>query len=437
MNSQTFSLLFTLIFVGFLLFKIGLELWLKTRQIRNVMRHRSAVPPEFAQKITLEAHQKAADYTVAKVRYDMILLFIAAIVLLGFTLFGGFQWLSSTLTQTFGQGMAYQLALIVAVFAITTLIDLPSDYYFQFVLERKFGFNKMSVGLWLHDLAKNIALMLGLFLPLVWLILFLMEKSGTYWWLYAWMVWCIFSLVLVGFLWPHVIAPWFNKFWALEDPVLRPRLEALLQRVQFAAKGLFVTDGSRRSSHSNAYFSGFGPKRKVVLYDTLIAQLTPAQLESVLAHELGHFKLKHSIKRMVILLGMSLPFMALLGYLKQQTWFYEGLGVTPILTAPDANNAMALLLILFTLPVFTFVLGPLASIGSRKHEFEADAFAAQHTDANDLISSLVTMYEENASTVTPDPLHSIFYDSHPPAAIRIGHLQQLLQSQQSQQLAQN
>lgn len=428
MNSQTFSLLFTLIFVGFLLLTICLKLWLNSRHIRHILQHRAAVPADFAQKISLPAHQKAADYTVAKTKLGLILLFVNALVLLGFTLFGGLQWLSATLVQALGQGMLYQMALIVAFSAITSLIDLPSDYYNQFVLEEKFGFNKMSLGLWLSDLVKNTVLGAALGLPLVWLVLFLMEKSGTYWWFYAWLAWCAFAL-LMQVLVPTVIAPMFNKFTPLQDEALRKRIEGLMQRVGFAAQGLFVMDGSKRSAHSNAYFSGFGAKKRVVFFDTLLQRLSPAEVEAVLAHELGHFKLKHIIKRIVTLFALSLAFLAGLGYLKEQAWFYEGLGVTPILTSPDGNNAMALLLFMLVLPVFTFVLSPLTSIGSRKHEFEADAFAAQHANAADLISSLVKMYEENASTVTPDPLHSTFYDSHPPAAIRIGRLQQLQQSQ--------
>jgi STE24 endopeptidase len=385
--------------------------------MRHVLAHRAAVPAEFAAKIPLSAHQKAADYTVAKTRFGLISLLFSSVVLIGFTLMGGLQWLAIQLAPIAGFGMIGQLSLLVAFALISGLLDLPFDIYRQFVLEQRFGFNKMSFGLWLGDLLKGALVGAVIGLPLAWVVLTLMEKSGSLWWLYAWLVWSGFQLLMMV-LFPTVIAPLFNKFSPLEDVSLKTRIEGLMTRVGFASKGLFVMDGSKRSAHGNAYFSGFGANKRIVFFDTLLERLAPQEIEAVLAHELGHFKLKHIVKRIVVMFAVSLGFLALLGYLKDQAWFYQGLGVDPILS----SNAMALILFMLVLPVFTFVLSPLTSISSRKHEFEADAFAATHSNANDLVSALVKMYEDNASTLTPDPLHSAFYDSHPPASVRIRQL---------------
>jgi STE24 endopeptidase len=340
-------------------------------------------------------------------------------VLVGFTLLGGLQWLSEQISTLAGDGMVYQIGLIVAVMLISSVIDLPFDYYKQFTLEEKFGFNKMKPSLFFTDLIKNTVVSALIGLPLIWVILSVMEKAGDLWWLYAWGIWCVFQIFMLAF-YQSVIAPLFNKFTPLEDASLQTRIEGLMQRVGFASKGLFVMDGSRRSAHGNAYFSGFGAAKRIVFFDTLLARLAPSEIEAVLAHELGHFKLRHVIQRIAIVFALSLGFLALLGYLKNQLWFYQGLGVTPMLNA--SNDAMVLILFMLSLPVFTFLLSPLTSIRSRKQEFEADAFAAQHSNAQDLISALVKLYEDNASTLTPDPLHSAFYDSHPPASIRVQRL---------------
>ncbi len=413
------SLAFSILFVGFLLGTITLRFWLATRQMRHVAAHRNAVPAQFAERIPLASHQKAAAYTIAKTRFGLLQLVASSAVLVGFTLLGGLQWLSATLLQLSTGGMVYQLALLIAFAAISGLIDLPFDYYKQFVLEQRFGFNKMTRGLFFVDLIKGILLGAAIGLPLIWVILTLMEKSGTLWWFYAWLVWSGFQLLMLV-LFPTVIAPLFNKFTPLTDDGLRQRIEGLMQRVGFASQGLFVMDGSKRSAHGNAYFSGFGSAKRIVFFDTLLARLAPAEIEAVLAHELGHFKLKHIVKRIMMMFALSLGFLALLGFLKTQSWFYTGLGVEPNLGV--SNDAMVLILFMLVLPVFTFVFAPLTSIGSRKHEFEADAFAATHTDAHDLVSALVKLYEDNASTLTPDPLHSAFYDSHPPATARINKL---------------
>ena len=416
-----YSHAFSILFVAFIVLTLIVRFWLASRQIRHVLAHRNAVPAEFAERIPLAAHQKAADYTVARTKFGLLALLVNTLVLIGFTLLGGLQWLSEQIFALTGPGMVYQLVLLGAFALISGVIDVPFDYYKQFKLEQSFGFNKMTRGLFFGDMIKSTVLGTAIGLPLVWVVLTLMEKSGGMWWLYTWLVWSGFQLLMMV-LYPTVIAPLFNKFTPLADQSLKERIEGLMTRVGFASKGLFVMDGSKRSAHGNAYFSGFGANKRIVFFDTLLSRLQPHEIEAVLAHELGHFKLKHIIKRIVMMFALSLGFLALLGYLKTQLWFYTGLGVDPLALAGQTNDAMVLLLFILALPVFTFLFGPLTSISSRKHEFEADAFAAQHTDARDLVSALVKMYEDNASTLTPDPLHSAFYDSHPPASVRIRQL---------------
>jgi STE24 endopeptidase len=413
------SLGFSVLFVVFFALTLGVRFWLANRHIRHVLRHRASVPAEFAPKVPLAAHQKAADYTVARTRLGIASMLWGGVVLIGFTLLGGLQALSVALLGLTGPGMTHQMALVVAFAIVSGLLDLPFDWYRQFVLEQRFGFNKMTPGLWIADMFKGLLVGAVIGLPLLWVILALMERSGDLWWLWAWCVWSGFQLLMMV-LYPTVIAPLFNKFTPLEDASLKERIEGLMARVGFASKGLFVMDGSKRSAHGNAYFSGFGSNKRIVFFDTLLSRLDPHEIEAVLAHELGHFKLRHIVKRIVVMFALSLAFLALLGYLKNQAWFYTGLGVLPMMNA--SNDGMALILFALVLPVFTFVLSPLSSITSRKHEFEADAFAAKHTDSSHLVSALVKMYEDNASTLTPDPLHSAFYDSHPPASVRVKHL---------------
>lgn len=392
-------------------------MWLAIRQIRKVKSHRNDVPKQFADRISLSAHQKAAAYTLAKTRFSLVSLGIDTLVLLGLTLFGGLQHLATFMLTHIANDMLFQILLIVSVCLISGAIDLPLDYYRQFVIEKRFGFNKMSVTLFFSDLLKNTLIGLLIGLPVLWILLFIMSKAGTLWWFYAWILWCLFQLLML-FIFPTFIAPLFNTFTPLTDENLRSRINQLLQRTGFQAKGLFIMDGSKRSAHGNAYFTGFGTAKRVVFFDTLIERLSPEEIEAVLAHELGHFRLKHVVKRIAITSLVSLVFLALLGFLKNETWFYAGLGINPELV----SDAVALILFGMTLPIFTFFLSPIMSISSRKHEFEADAFSAQHTDAHHLISALVKMYEDNASTLTPDPIYSAFYDSHPPASIRINHL---------------
>jgi STE24 endopeptidase len=416
-----YSHAFSILFVSFIILTLIVRFWLASRHIRHVITHRGAVPPEFAERIPLAAHQKAADYTIARTKFGLFTLMVNTLVLLGFTLFGGLQWLSVELFKITGPGMTYQLALLAAFALISGVIDLPFDYYRQFGMEQRFGFNKMSRGLFWLDLAKWTGIGVAIGLPIVWVVLKLMAQAGDMWWLYTWLVISAYQLLMMV-LAPNLIMPMFNKFTPLEDQSLKSRIEGLMKRVGFASKGLFVMDGSKRSAHGNAYFSGFGANKRIVFFDTLLSRLQPQEIEAVLAHELGHFKLKHIVKRIVMMFAISLAFLALLGYLKNQLWFYTGLGVDPLLLPGQGNDAMALLLFMLALPVFTFLFGPLTSISSRKHEFEADAFAAKHTDSRDLVSALVKMYEDNASTLTPDPLHSAFYDTHPPASVRIRHL---------------
>ena len=413
------TLYFTVLFVVAVVAMVGTKLWLASRQIRFVAGHRGQVPSQFAGTIALTAHQRAADYTVERTRLTMIEIVVGAAVLIGLTLLGGVQALDLAISDWLGRGYAGQIALVAAVIAITSVIDLPFEYYRQFVVEQRFGFNRMSKGIFFLDRLKGVLLGAAFGLPLLFVVLWLMNQAGSLWWLWTWIVWVAFQL-LVLVLYPSFIAPLFNKFEPLKDEALKSRIEALMKRCGFAAKGLFVMDGSRRSAHGNAYFTGFGAAKRIVFFDTLLARLSGNEIEAVLAHELGHFKRRHVIKRMVVMFALSLVMLALLGWLTQCVWFYEGLGVRPSLIG--GNSGLALVLFFLALPVFLFFVTPLGSLSSRKHEFEADAFAATQTDAQDLVNALVKLYEDNASTLTPDPLYTAFYYSHPPASQRIDRL---------------
>ena len=410
--------MFTTLFVIVLAAMVATKYWLALRQIRYVAQHRAAVPAQFSASITLDSHQNAADYTIARTRLALYEIAVGAAVLLALTLCGGLQWLDTQISGVLGHGYVGQLVTIGAVIAITSVADLPFDYYRHFVIEARFGFNRMTPALFLADLAKGTLIGLLLGAPLLFAVLWLMRQAGDAWWWWAWLLWVTFNM-LVLVLYPTLIAPLFNKFKPLDDASLRVRIEALLRRCGFAAKGLFVMDGSRRSAHGNAYFTGFGSAKRIVFFDTLLSRLSGDEIEAVLAHELGHFKRRHVLKRLVVTFAISLVLLALLGWLAQQPWFYTGLGVTP---AADGNQALALILFFMVLPVFLFFASPLNSLTSRKHEFEADAFAAKQTDPADLVSALVKLYQDNASTLTPDPLYTAFYYSHPPASQRIDRL---------------
>ena len=421
------SLILTLAFAAALVLGLVLKFWLASRQIRHVARHRSAVPAAFAQRITLEAHQKAADYTIVKARFSLLEMALGAAVLLGWTVLGGLDALNQWLLQSLGSGMGQQLALLAAFVLISGLIDLPATLYQTFVVEQRFGFNQMTPRLWLGDLLKSTLIGALIGLPMAALILWLMGAAGSLWWLWAWAFWMGFNLLLMV-VYPTFIAPLFNKFQPLQDESLKTRVTALMQRCGFAAKGLFVMDGSRRSAHANAYFTGFGAAKRVVFYDTLLRQLAPGEVEAVLAHELGHFKHRHILRRMAMLFALSLAGFALLGWLMAQEWFYSGLGVRPSLSllvsdVPTASNdALALLLFLLVVPVFTVFLGPLFAGLSRRDEFQADAYAMAQASGADLASALLKLYKDNAATLTPDPVYVQFYYSHPPASERLARL---------------
>jgi STE24 endopeptidase len=392
------------------------RLWLSQRQMRHVRAHRQAVPATFAAAIPLASHQKAADYTVAKARLGMVDVVLSAIVLLALTLGGGIQLLSDLWARAFASGsIAHGTALILSVIFLQSLIGMPLSLYRTFVLEQRFGFNRMTVRLFLTDLVKQTLLGLALGVPLLLAVLWLMERMGPLWWLYVWIVWTAFSLVLM-MVYPAYILPLFNKFTPLAEGEVAERVARLLARTGFRSRGLFVMDGSKRSSHGNAFFAGLGAGKRIVLFDTLVSRLAPSEVEAVLAHELGHYKLHHIAKSLALSAAVSFAGLWVLGQLIDQPWFYEGLGVT------TPGTAAALLLFLLVVPEFMFFLHPLTSRYSRKREFEADAYAMQHAQASDLVEALVKLYKDNAATLTPDPLHSAFYDSHPPAATRIARL---------------
>jgi len=407
---------FTLIFLTVLAASIATRLWLSQRQASHIMAHRDRVPEAFAEKIPLADHQKAADYSTTKIRFGRISLAWESAWLLIWTLGGGLalidaQWQTLELSPLWTG-----IAVILSVMIIMSLLEIPFSLYSTFVIEERFGFNKTTLRIWFSDMLKSAMLMAIIGIPLIAVILWLMNQAGEFWWLYAWGVWTGFTLFMI-WAYPAFIAPLFNKFSALEDESLKARIDALLQRCGFKSKGVFVVDGSRRSAHGNAYFTGFGSNKRIVFYDTLLESLDENEVEAVLAHELGHFKRNHIKKSMLLSILMTLAGFALLAWLMKSPWFYSAMGVE------NMTTYNALLLFMFVLPVFTYFISPLFSALSRKHEFEADDFAKEQADYRALVSALVNMYRENASTLTPDPIHSMFYDSHPPASIRINHLE--------------
>lgn len=412
---------FTLIFLSFLIASIVVRLWLSQRQINHIQRHQNQVPPAFIDKIKLEDHQKAADYSCTKLRVGRVSLAWESLWLLFWTIGGGLNlidqwWADYNLSPLLGG-----IAVIATLNIIIALLDMPITLYNTFIIEERFGFNRTTLKTWLMDLVKTSLLVVILGIPLIAAILWIMNQAGEYWWLYAWMVWITFSLLMI-WAWPAFIAPLFNRFSALEDLSLKARIDRLLQRCGFQSQGVFVIDGSKRSAHGNAYFTGFGKSKRIVFYDTLLDTLSEDEVEAVLAHELGHFKRHHIKKSLLLSMVTTLIGFALLGWLMQSNWFYTSLGVE----TESTHNA--LLLFLLVMPVFTYFISPLYSALSRKHEFEADEFAKSNSDYRALISALVNLYRDNASTLTPDPIHSMFYDSHPPASIRINHLNSLAQS---------
>ena len=410
---------FSILFLAALLIATGMRLWLARRHVRYVQAHRNAVPAAFSREISLEAHQKAADYSSAKTRLNIAAIVFDALVLLALTFGGGLQAIDNLAASYFPEGILRGVVFVAILTVIMSVIELPFSLYRTFVIETRFGFNKMTFAMFLGDLAKHAAIGAVLGLPLLFAVLWLMAGMGELWWLYVWIVWVVFNTLVLA-LYPTFIAPLFNKFSPMQEGETKKRIENLITRCGFTSRGLFVMDGSKRSSHGNAYFTGFGKSKRIVFFDTLLSRLEVPEIEAVLAHELGHFRRRHVLKRMVWTFAVSLGFLWLLGALKDQAWFYEGLNV-----AYPATDAMALTLFFMAVPVFTFLFQPLLAMYSRKHEFEADEYAAQFAPARDLIHALVKLYKDNASTLTPDPLHSAFYDSHPPASTRIARLEQL------------
>lgn len=406
----------SLIFIILLITTSGIRLWLGARQIKHVQANRVAVPSAFAENISLEAHQKAADYTNAKTKLALIELGVQAILLAVLTLGGGLQWIDNIWRDLIPNNDIIRGALVIcSAMLVSGLIDLPFDYYKTFTIDEQFGFNKMTPAMFWSDLLKHSLVGIALGAPILFAALWLMQGAGQYWWFYLWVIWSAFNILMLA-VYPTFIAPLFNKFTPLADESLKARIEALLTKCGFKSQGLFVMDGSARSSHGNAYFTGFGSSKRVVFFDTLLSRLNTEEIEAVLAHELGHFKHHHVIKRIAMLFGLSFLGLAVLGWLINQTWFYNGLGVT------IPSNYMALILFLLVSPVFLFLLRPLMAFYSRKNEFEADDYAAKNSSARHLIEALVKLYRDNASTLTPDPMHSAFYDSHPPASMRISKL---------------
>jgi STE24 endopeptidase len=413
----------TLLFATALLASLLVKFWLSTRQMRHVAAHRGAVPEAFAATIPLEAHQKAADYTLAKGRFSLLTTAFSAAVLVGWTFLGGLDALNAALRDTVAPrwgDMAYQLSLVIVFSVIGSALELPFNLYATFVLEQRFGFNRTTWKLYVADLLRDTVVGLLTGVPILALVLWLMGAAGSAWWLLAWGV-IVAYMLLMQVIHPLFIAPWYNKYEPLKDELLTGRVETLMARCGFRAKGLFVKDGSKRSGHANAEFTGLGRSKRVIFYDTLLSKLSPAEMEAVLAHELGHFSHKHVLKLTLLLAAFGLGFFALLGWLSGQTWFYTALGVQPSLNHP--NDAVALLLFMMVVPVFAYFISPLFAQLSRRNEFEADTYACSQASGADLAGALLKLHKDNASTLTPDPLYVRFYYSHPAALERMTAIQ--------------
>ena len=413
----TFSAMnrFATIFLILLFLSTATELWLAARHLRYVGNRRRAVPQPFRGKVPLKAHRKAADYTVTRTRFGMFEALNGTIMLVLWTVCGGLGWLDNLWHATGWSELAYGTAFAISVFMIGAVLELPFTAYRTFNIESRFGFNRTTVATFIIDLLRKLLLMLVIGTPIIVAALWLMETTGQAWWIYVWLMWVVLSLLTV-WAYPIWIAPLFNRFTPLSSAPLRRRLQALLRRTGFRSRGIYVIDSSRRTTHGNAYFTGLGRAKRIVFFDSLLKTLNEREIEAVLAHELGHFKLAHVVKRMALTFLLALAALALLGWLTTQPWFYQGLGIG----RPSAHTA--LILFIMVSPVFTFFLQPLFAWGSRRHEYEADGFAAKTTSAKALVSALVKLYRDNASTLTPDPMHSAFYDSHPPALRRIARL---------------
>ena len=407
----------TPLFVFAVLLGLALELVLSRRQMATVARHRGTVPAPFAASITPAEHAKAADYTLAKARFGELGLTLDAALALALTLGGGLAALDALWGRTHLTEPWLGLAVIASAVLVIRLVTLPLSLWRTFVLEARFGFNRTTPALYLSDLAKSLGLAVLLGGPLVLATLELMQRTGRWWWLWAFALW-LAVMLLMAWAWPAFIAPLFNRFVPLQDQELKERIEALLGRCGFTSKGVFVVDSSRRSSHGNAYFTGIGRHKRIVFFDTLLETLGHGEVEGVLAHELGHFRLKHVRKRLLVSVATVFAGLAVLGWLVPRPDFYHALGV------PTPSIHAALLLFVLVVPAFTFFVTPLASLWSRRHEFEADAFARKHASAAELASALVKLHRDNASTLTPDPWYVAFYYSHPPPLERITRLRE-------------
>jgi len=409
---------FTFIFLFAILTSVVALLWLNFRQDRAIKSSFNEVPEGFNETITLEDHQKAGHYTQAKLLANHFEIIFSTIVLLLWTVGGAMNWLDVFWHERISDPILLGTVFILSIMMIASFIDLPFSIYRNFILEEKFGFNRMTIKTFTGDLVKELILTLALGIPLIYAILYLMNMSaiGDYWWIYVWAILSFFTITMM-WIYPTFIAPIFNKFKPLENNSLRNRIDNLLDRTGFGSDGIFIMDGSKRSSHGNAYFTGIGKNKRIVFFDTLLKGMEDKEIEAILAHELGHFHHKHVRQRIVSSFIFSLVSLALLGYLIKQGWFFHGLGISE----PSAHTALVLFSL--TLPVFSFFITPISNLISRKHEFQADAFAASHTDANDLISSLTKLYRENSSTLSPDKYYSAFHDSHPSAILRIARLQ--------------
>jgi len=393
-----------------------IEWWLSSRQVASVQRNRGAVPSHFTDTLTLEEHQKAADYTTAKQRLGQIEQIYGTILLIGWTVGGGLEWIDQ-IWRGFEMELLYLgVGVMLSFTIISSILGMPFSIYNTFSLEADFGFNRTTVSTYITDIIKQLILSLLIGVPLLMLILWLMSAADPLWWLKVWAVWMGFTLLMI-WAWPTFLAPIFNKFTPLENEELTEKIEKLLQAAGFDCDGIFVMDGSKRSGHGNAYFTGLGKKRRIVFFDTLLETLSHEEILAVLAHELGHFKNGHIKKRLILTATISLVALAILGWLIEQGWFYQGLGMT------TKSSHAALMLFMMASPAFSFWISPIMAAYSRKHEFEADDFAAEHAEASALTSALVALYRENASTVTPDHLYSAYHDSHPPAPVRIAHLE--------------
>jgi STE24 endopeptidase len=405
----------TPVFIAAVVAGAALELWLAQRQAANVARHRGEVPAPFAASVSADDHAKAADYTIAKVAFGRVGTLVDAALLLALTVGGGIAAVDALWRHTRLAEPWLGVAVIATIVLINQLVNLPFSIWRTFGLEARFGFNRTTPALFAADLGKSLALAILLGAPLLVATLLLMERAGRWWWLWAWVLW-LAVMLLMAWAWPAFFAPLFNRFSPLEDRALRERIEALLTRCGFASRGVFVVDNSRRSSHGNAYFTGIGRHKRIVFFDTLLDRLAHPEVEAVLAHELGHFRLRHVRKRLLLSMVVTLVGLAALGWLAEQPVFYSALGV------PLPSTHAALLLFVLAVPPFMFFITPLASLWSRRHEFEADAFATRYADAGELATALVKLHRDNASTLTPDPVYAAFYYSHPPPIARITRL---------------